>query len=72
MKTADELYKENGFTDEIMLPKHMVIMLMIKYGSKVVDRCAESAETACDVVDGIPYNYRVNKQSILNVKTELK
>ena len=31
MKTIEKIYKENGFTDDMMLPSHLVKMLMGKF-----------------------------------------
>lgn len=41
MKTANDVYKENGFTSDMALPNHLVMMLMRKYASEVAVAFAE-------------------------------
>lgn len=47
MKTTEEVYKEHGFTDEMMLPEHLVKMLMHQYAKQFMRLC-----DGCNVRDG--------------------
>lgn len=65
-QTLKEVLGETGYQN--LTYRFLVEKAMKEYASQAIDRCAESAKTKNDDF----YKGVINKQSILNVKSELK
>lgn len=71
MKTAEEIlnfYSPIRFWDKFPETKKEVKQAMLEYGRQVVDECVEVASAYVDNGN----EPTVNKQSILNIKDQLK